>query len=167
MYHVRNPRRDRLGVGAYQDAVDRGAAYVEASLVKICSRCDRDLGENVGGRQAVVEYPSANEGDDDVYLTVVCWDCVPDVVDAVRAVVALDDEPGRDTKGETPPETLLFHPARGERCGPSCGCDGLEESESCLAEESCSNCKAPRGLNENPLNPEDLFVDHGGQYAGY
>lgn len=161
-YLVRDPA---VGDSHYREGEDRSDAYARAGMIEVCTRCGRDLGENLDGQQAVVEYPSANAGSDDVYLTAVCWDCVPDVIAAVRQADALrasDDEPGRDTKGETPPEML---PA--ERCGPSCGCDGLELGQACLADESCSNCKAPRGVNENPLNGEDRFVDHGGQYAGY
>lgn len=79
MYLVRDPKR-----GTYQDEEDRERAYALVARARVCTSCGRDLGDNVGGQQAAVEYPSANRDSEDVYLVVVCWDCVPGAIDAVR-----------------------------------------------------------------------------------
>lgn len=88
MYLVRDPRRDVGDGSSYDERDTRSDAYSRVAEVGICTRCGRDLGQNLGDRQVVIEYPSAIQGSEDVYLTVACFDCAPDVM---RDVVQAED----------------------------------------------------------------------------
>lgn len=137
MYLVRDPHRETADHTTYVDVEQREFAYARASEVRICGRCGRDLGANVDGRQAVLEYPSADATSEDSYLLVVCWDCVPGAIEAVQSQ---DDLRSGDHFAYPSPT----HPRRAG------------------ADEACPTCRAPADAPcVYKSRPVDVLEDHG------